>query len=165
MGESAQGGRSGELLVESYFITEGGGWGAQRSVWNTGKTAEQVRYWGVKLIYNLFGKFFSLSFSPFLLQCCWSHVTFHHISTLHKERGVRRCFRFFGEGCSLYKDPMYNALTDRHVYPDSHEILAARYSYVIKLKAFIRTVESPEPRIIQYIIIKMNTLVLEPKPR
>ena len=60
---------------------------------------------------------------------------------------------------------MYNALTDRHVYPDSHEILAARYSYVIKLKAFIRTVESPEPRIIQYIIIKMNTLVLEPKPR
>lgn len=30
--ESAQGGRSGELLVESYFITEGGGWGAQRSV-------------------------------------------------------------------------------------------------------------------------------------
>ena len=64
----------------------------------------------------VFGKFCSLSFFPSLLQCCCSHVTFHHISTLHKERGVPRCFRFFfGEGCSLYKDPMYNALTDMYV--------------------------------------------------
>ena len=34
---------------------------------------------------------------------------------LHKERGVRRCFRFFGEGCRLYKDPMHNALTDMYI--------------------------------------------------